>query len=130
MYMYACMCVYVAYECESQLDSNECPDILLDHVELVFLAYQAPDDSDILDDHIDGYRAEGAKDASYKPEGAKPVQRERLYHAKHVHIDVESGNEGAQKVDQIGTWDWVQAGKDHVRRGQGHRHPRVDADAK
>lgn len=111
--LYVCVCSVLCVD-YCHLDRLQHAYILLHHIELVFLANQTPNDSDILDDDIDGYRANGAQHARQKLEQTEAVQREGLDDTEHIHIDINGRNEGAYKVNQIGAGDRIEAGEYNV----------------
>lgn len=96
------------------LDRLQHADILLHHIELVFLANKSPNDGDILDDYIHGYRTNGAQHARQELEKTEAVQREGLDDTEHIHIDIYGRNEGAYEVHQIGAGDRIEAGEYNV----------------
>lgn len=96
------------------LDRLQHADILLHHIELVFLANKSPNDGDILDDYIHGYRTNGAQHARQELEKTEAVQREGLDDTEHIHIDINGRNEGAYEVHQIGAGDRIEAGEYNV----------------
>lgn len=94
----------------------------------MLLPDQPPNHRHVLDDHVDRDGAQRAQHARQELDHAEPVQREALDHPEHVHVDVEPGDERAQKVHQVRARNRVQPREDHIRRRQGHRDPRVHAD--
>lgn len=95
----------------------------------MLLANEPPDNGHVFNDYIDRNGAQGPENTSEKFHHTKTVQRKRFDHSENVHVDVEPGNEGAQKVHHVRTRNRIQTGEDHIRRGQGHRDPRVNANA-
>lgn len=84
--------------------------LLVDHIELMLVTKQAPDDRDVLYQDVDGDRAQRAQYAQREPNHAEPIERERFDDAEHVHVDVDGADEGTYEVDQGRTRDGTEAG--------------------
>ena len=80
----------------------------------MLLTEKAPDHSDIFNNQIERYGREGTTYAQKKTHHPKAVQGKGLDHTEHVHVDVDSANEGAQKVNYGGTGDGTEAREDDV----------------
>lgn len=95
----------------------------------MLLANEPPDDGHVFDYDIDRNGAQGPENTSEKFHHTESVQRKRFDDAENVHVDVEPGNEGAQKVHHIRARNGIEPGEDHIGRGQRHRDPGVHANA-
>lgn len=80
------------------------------NIEFVFLAEDAPDHRDVLNDEIKGYGRDGAADAQHKAHHTETVEGERLDDTEHVHVDVDGAYERTQKVHDRRTRDRTQSG--------------------
>lgn len=109
------------------LNRNKRPNVLLHHVKFVLFANQSPNDGDIFNDDIYRNGAQGSENTSQKLHHSESVQGKRFDYPENVHVNVEPGDECTQKVHNVGTGNRIQSSKDHIRSGQWHRDPGVDA---
>lgn len=107
------------------LHADRRPEFFVNHVELVFVAEQSPDNGDILDTNVNWYGAECTADTQNESEQPKTVQGERLDHAKNVHVDVNSAYKGTEEVHDGWAGYWTESSEYNVGSGQRHGDPGV-----
>lgn len=64
----------------------------------MFVSKEPPDDGDILDDDVKRDGAKGAANAEEETQEPESVEWERFEHPEHVHVDIDGGDEGAEKI--------------------------------
>lgn len=100
-------------------------DLLVDDVETVLVAEEPPDDSEVLDEDVEGDGGERAANAHEEAQQAEAIEREGLDDSEDVHVDVDGADEGAREVHKRRARDGAEGGQHHVRRGQRQSDPRV-----
>lgn len=91
----------------------------------MLFAEKSPNDGDVLDANVYRDRTQRTDDAEREAQQAEAVEREGLDDAEHVHVDVDSTDEGAEEVHEGRAGDGADGGEHDVGGGERHGDPRV-----
>lgn len=89
-------------------------NVFVDDVELVLLADNAPDNSNVLNDDVDRHRQQRADDAQHESPDTKAHDREGLDDAEDVHVHVHRADERAEEVHQRRAGDGAERSEDQI----------------
>ena len=91
----------------------------------MFVAEQAPYDSNVFNNNYKRYCTQRANNTAHKSKIAESVDAERLDSAYEIQIKIDSGNEAAQRIKRLADWYWIECRQINIRCGEWQCEPAV-----